>query len=220
MGIDNRILATGKLHFRNFIRKRSPVSRIVGITAVVTLFVCVLFTLISQLMHPGYNPIHDAISILVWGPGGWLQTVSFGLLAFSVIILGVKLYLKPHTPLAYKIGVLFLILMGIGTVVVSFYPTDIPGSTETLTGAIHIQTAASLVFLFPLACFLVAPHLKKNLVPKWVSRYTYLAGGLSLALIAVIAVFMLGDHGFMGTLERLIMANGLTWVQLMHIQLL
>jgi hypothetical protein len=191
-----------------------------GIAALITLTVCLLFTLISQIVHPGYDPIHDAISVLVWGPGGWLQTVSFSLLGFSVIVLGVKLFFKAQAPIVYKIGSIFLMLMGIGTIMVSFFPTDIPGSLTTLTGMIHIHTAESLVILFPAACLLMAPHMKKIFTRQWISRYTHLAAGMSVALIITVVVMVLGDHGFTGTLERLIMANGLAWVQLMHIQLL
>jgi hypothetical protein len=179
---------------------------------------CVLFTLVSQLMHAGYNPKgccqHSGLGTGVGcKPLLWFA----GLLA---IILGVKLFFKTKVPNADKIGSIFLMFMGIGTITVSFFPTDIPGSLTTLTGMIHIRTAELLVVLFPAACLLMAPHMKKIFARKWISRYTHLAAGMSVALIIAVVVLVLGDHGFTGTLERLIMANGLTWVQLMHLQLL
>lgn len=191
--------------------------RIAGITATLTVFICVILTLISQIIHPGYNPLHDTISVLVWGPYGWLQTAAFYLLAFSTIMVGMKLLFKTNTSPLFKVGVVMLILMGIGTIIVGLHPTDIPGTPETKTGLIHIDTAAALVFLFPLACFLMAPYMKKAFSQKWVSRYTYFAGVASVALLAATAVVVLRNIDFVGTTERLIMANGLLWVQVVNI---
>jgi hypothetical protein len=202
------------------VRKGVSLSRVAGIAATVTIILCVLLTLASQIVHPGYNPLHDAISVLVWGPYGWLQTASFYLLAFSVVVLGAGLFFKADTSARFKIGVIMLILMGIGTIVVSLHPTDIPGSPETTTGIIHTNAAAALVFLLPLACFLMAPHMKKAFSQRWIGRYTYFAGFASVALIAAIAVMVLGNHGFLGAMERLIMANGLMWVQVMNIHII
>ncbi len=179
---------------------------------------CVIFVAILQFTRPGYNPWQDTISMLVWGPHGWVLTGAFFLMAFSVLVLVIKLLIKPGTSIRYKIGISLFFLMGIGAILIGMHPTDAPGVSGTTTGVIHIMTTAALIFLFPAVCFLMAPTLKNYLSQKWITVYTRVTGVTALTLIAIIGVLFTNNLGFTGIMERLIALNGLAWIQVMHIQ--
>ena len=76
------------------------------------------------------------------------------------------------------------------------------------------------MFLFPAAAFLTAPALKKTFKSGAWAAFSRASGGLQVALMLVIAVFFTGGFGFLGILERLIMVNGLAWMQVVNVKML
>ncbi len=174
---------------------------------------------IVQLTHPGNNPLHDAVSLLVWGPWGWAQTAVFYLLAFTIVTTVVRVLLKMRMTARFRIGIGLYALTAVGVIIVGLHPTDMPGAAPTLTGLIHLATAGSMIFIFPAAAFLMAPHLGKAL-KGWLARYTRAAGVAALVLIAAAGVLTLAKIGWFGTIERLILVNGLVWMQVVTVHLL
>ncbi len=183
------------------------------VTATVMPLTFILFSTAVEFTHPGYNPWQDVISLLVWGPYGWIQTVSFYLLSFSVLFLAAKLYIRGAGRLRLRIGVIMLALMGLGLVMVATHPMDPPGFSGTVTGIIHLQTTAVLVLSFPAACFIMATDLRKCLSRRWLSKYTVASGIAGILFIGITAVLVKGNLGWVGVGERLIMVNGLMWIQ-------
>ena len=189
---------------------------------IVLAFMPLLFILVSTVIgffRPGYSLVQDTISTLVNGRFGSVLTLALYLLAASVSVLAIKLFGKPGTSLKYKLGIGLFSLSIVGIVIVGLHPTDIPGHATT-TGAIHIATTASLIFLVPIACFMIAPGLQKAYRSRWLSAYTKSAGVMQLVLIAGIMFLSLDNLGWIGLAERIIMLNGLVWMQIANVHTL
>lgn len=190
----------------------APVRAIEAMAALVPVF-AIMLSIVIPLFQPGYDLGKNTISELVWGHYGWLQTGVFYLLAFSMAVLIVKLFARSATTIRFKVGVaLFFLVVG-GLIMVALFPTDLPGEPGTTVGLVHVQATAVLMLAFPAACFVIAPGLRTCFSRKWLTLYTRAAGVMTLALIALIAVLVGGGFGWVGAVERLIMVNGLAWVQ-------
>jgi len=189
------------------------------IAATVLPLVVLSLSVIVQVAYPGYNPLQDAVSLLVWGPLGWLQTAAFFLLSISILTTVVRLFLKTPMTARFRIGISLYALTAVGIIIVGVHPTDLPGAAPTLTGLVHLTTAGSIIFIFPAAAFLMAPHLGKTL-KGWITRYTRAAGVTAIALIMLAGVVTLGGLGWFGTVERLILINAVAWTQIIGFQLL
>ncbi len=173
---------------------------------------CIIATVIAQVLYTGYNPWQDAISSLVWSPHGAIQTAVFYLLGFSVLILAVKLFFKAKQTVL-KTGIIALALTGVGMVMVGIFPAARNGFPQTVISDIHLNTSSALIFLFPIACFIMAPKLKECFSRRWLSTYTLISGILGIVFIGVEAWLHFAGRGWMGTLERLEILNGIAWVQ-------
>lgn len=179
-------------------------------------FICVLATIIAQMLYEGYNPWQEPVSSLVWSPYGALQTAAFYLLGFSIIILAGKLFPRSKAAIS-KVGVIVLALTGIGMVMIGIFPAGRAGFPDTIINTIHLNLTTILICLFPAGCFILAPKMKEAFSRKWVSGYTWAAGFLGVTLIAIITGLHFSNLGWMGTLERLMLLNGLIWVQVITI---
>jgi hypothetical protein len=199
---------------------RAPVIRsVLRITEVAVAalpFICLLATIIAQLLFPGYNPWQDPVSSLVWSPYGALQTAAFYLLGFSILILGGKLFPRAKAWIS-KIGVIVLGLTGIAMVMVGIFPAGRAGFPVTVINQIHLNLTTILICLFPAACFIMAPKMKDYFSGKWVTLYTWAAGFIGVTLIGIITGLHFSNLGGWGTLERLMLLNGLIWVQVITI---
>jgi hypothetical protein len=179
-------------------------------------FICVLATIIAQMLYAGYNPWQEPVSSLVWSPYGALQTAAFYLLGFSIIILAGKLFPRSKAAIS-KIGVIVLALTGIGMVMIGIFPAGRAGFPDTIINEIHLNLTSILICLFPAGCFILAPKIRELFSHKWVSAYTWGAGFLGVTLIGIISGLHFNNLGWMGTLERLMLLNGLIWVQVLTI---
>jgi hypothetical membrane protein len=173
---------------------------------------CVLGTVLAQVLYAGYNPWQEPISSLVWGPYGSIQTAAFYLLGASVLILAIKLFAKAKT-INLKVGVILLGLVGVGMVMIGIFPAARTGFPNTIINAIHLNVSSVLFCLFPVVCFVLAPKLKECFSHRWVTIYTWAAGILGIVLIAITGGLHYSNLGWIGTMERLVLLNGLVWVQ-------
>ena len=182
-----------------------------------------LFILVStflKLVTPGYDLWQNTISELVLGPHGSIQAAVFYLLGASIIVVIIKLYILPRASVQLRIGLGLIALCAVGFILLGIFPTDPYGTSMTLTGEIHVQTTTAIIFLFPLACFLLAPGLKRLFKRGWLSHVTRGAGVMQLVLVAAMAVLVLGNLGWVGMVERMIMVNSLGWMQIISIKAL
>ena len=168
-----------------------------------------LGTTALEIHQPGYNRITDTISELVWGPAGWIENVLF--LAFAVAL----------SILALRIRAVFapIAVAALGFVIISIFPTQAPGADPTLGSLIHQYSAQGIALALPLACFLLAKKLENNEENGLVIICSLTAGtmGVILNLAGLLAVY--GETSWIGAAERLVMFNGLLWLQIIAVHL-
>jgi hypothetical protein len=69
------------------------------------------------------------------------MTLAFVVFGIGILVLSLGLGLAGPKSISLKIGLGFLTLCGVGTIVAGFFPADIPGATSTFTGQVHIIDA-------------------------------------------------------------------------------
>ena len=175
-------------------------------------FLCVIATVVAQVLNTWHNPWQDPISSLVWGSYGAIQTAAFYLLGFAVLILAFKLLPRSKSWLL-RAGIAALALTGLGMVLVGVFPAGRDGFPRTITDILHTQISTVIMLLFPAACFIMAPRIKDCFSRNWLSAYTWAAGALGIILVFLQAALVLPGHGWMGTIERFQVLNGIAWVQ-------
>ena len=187
-----------------------------------SLFVPAVFmtgTLLLEATQRNFNPISQTISMLVWYPHGWVQTVLFSLLGATLFLLAWKLRRTGMPGKKVKTGYATLLLSGLGFVTIAIFPSGIPGQPYTLVHTIHTWAAIVMTIAAPFSSLLLAPVFKTG------SKYN-LAYILCLVLGITGFVFNIVGLGiiifgfpWIGAVERAIMLNGLIWAQLLAWQL-
>jgi hypothetical protein len=162
----------------------------------------------------GMNFIRDAISILVYLPYGFMQTIAFHIFGVSILALAVMLYFRARVK--FNMGALMFFVMGIGLFLVGTFPTRLPGMPPTLVSNIHSWATRVVVLAFPLACFFIAPVLKSQKF-RYLYFYTLAAAVLQVVFIIFGALFL---QGLTGIYERVLLWNGQIWIVVICINLL
>ena len=157
----------------------------------------------------GYNRIADTISELVWGTSGWVENVLF--LAFAIAL----------SMFALRMRAAFIPLMAaaLGFIIIAIFPTQWSGDGPTLQSTIHQYSAQGIALALPVACFCLAQKLQSREETRFIATCSLTAGaiGIILNLAGFLAVY--GQTGWVGGAERLVMLNGLIWLQLVSIHL-
>ncbi len=152
----------------------------------ISLFGLFFFQMTSTVLvsiFAGMNYIRDAISILVYLPFGWMQTMAFYLFGISILSVAAVLYYKIRVK--FNIGAILFAFMGLGLIVVGLFPTKLPGAPSTLTSTIHGSASTIVGIIFPLACFFIARVLKMNKF-RYLYIYTVMAGLFQVLFITII----------------------------------
>ena len=175
---------------------------------------------IVETLQPGYNRIQQTISRLVLGPYGFLQTVAFFAFGLLLIVFAMRLgFAIVSTRRSAKIGAFFFNLIGLGFILVGIFPTENPGVALTFNAVIHQGTSVAIAVLFPLACLAIAPALKGDTRWKGAFAYTIATGIVALVLI-ILGVAMRANKLWSGLYERVLLLNGLVWIELVSYRLL
>ncbi len=103
-------------------------------------------SLTLSFLERSYIIVIDAVSNLVFGPYGWLQTVVFFVFGISVLCLDIVLLFRLKS--RSVIGAVSLALVGIGFFIIGLYHGQAPGGPVTLTTTIHICATAVVICLF------------------------------------------------------------------------
>lgn len=179
-----------------------------------------VFLAVSTLLpflNQGYNLVYDAVSALVFGAYGWLQTVGFYSFGVSLLALASVVFIK--TRMKLNAGTLALAFTGICFLLIGAFKGHGPGQPPGLSGVIHLVFVGMLVVAFPAACFLMAPRLK-----AWghhVLRFYTIAVGIFATLFMIIGGPVLAlQYSLTGIFERVLLWNGMLWVLLVGSQLL
>ena len=181
--------------------------------------VSLLTDLICSSFTPGYNPLTESVSDEAFGPLAWLQTLGFFMFGVLEIVfaLGLRQFIQKRRGLGT--GITFLVMIGVGFLILGYVHTDPPGHRRTIEGMIHICVAALNAFLFPVACFLLSFSLKRD--ARWgnFSRYTIFTAIIGLSL-AVGRMRPMTQWVFIGLHERLLALNAFLWMELAAVRLL
>jgi hypothetical protein len=171
----------------------------------------------AQGLQPGYNPLRDTISSMVWGPQGWLQTSNFVIIGLMLAALAVELRPWAGQSLRARTGRLLLLLTGAGFALLAICPTQSPGGLKNLPAIVHGITVYGIVFFFPAACFLLAPVLGTGRSGRILKAGTLAVGAVELGLIGLGGLLMLNDAHWFGMLERLLLLPGFTWLEVVAV---
>jgi hypothetical protein len=180
----------------------------------------VLFQSVSvvlQRFNLGYDPVRQAVSSLVFGPFGWVQTVMFYLTGVSLIALAVTFYLNIRP--RFMVGFLVLGLLGAAFIMIGINRAAAPGTEATVSTTIHVGSSIFIAAAFPIACLLLGPILRTrgHVFLRW---YTIVAGITSLLFFFVGGAVLVLHLSFLGLFERIMLWNGQLWVELVCFQLL
>jgi hypothetical protein len=197
-----------------FVQQRVPA--LAGITGPAMLWA--IFTFLGTI-HPGYSPIRYDISLLAIMPYGWLQNAAFVAFGLSIIIFeqGLERTLAPDRSWdAFRV---FAVVFGLGFVALSIFRTDPPG-IRTIHGTVHLVVVGVLALLFPAACFVIAPTLRRHAFWHGYAWFTVLAGILTLALLTVWLFVRVDLSPWDGLWERVFLAVPCIWMEVTAIHLL
>jgi hypothetical protein len=172
---------------------------------------------VLQRLTLGYDPVREAVSSLVFGPFGWVQTVMFYLTGASLIALAVVLYLRIRPK--FKAGFLVLGLLGIAFALVGINRAAAPGTAASVSSTIHVGSSIFIAAAFPIACLLLGPIMRSR-VHTFLRWYTIVAGVSSLLFFLFGGAILVLHLSFMGLFERIMLWNGQLWVEVVCIQLL
>lgn len=158
-----------------------------------------------ETVQPGFNRVADTISELVWGPFGWIEAAMFGCFAAVTALSAIRL----------REAALPLGMAAAGCMLIAVFPTQAQGGGQTAASLIHELSAQTIAALLPAACFCLAYRLRKEAAQRAAVSFSVTAGviGLVFNLFGFIAVHT--DAAWIGAVERLIMLNGLIWLELM-----
>jgi hypothetical protein len=171
----------------------------------------------ASVLQNGYDLVRDAVSLLVFGPYGWLQTAAFYLFGVSLLALSIILTAKARVKI--NAGAIPLALLGAGFIMLGAHKGPEPGGTLGYSGLIHEITVIIVVLLFPVACFLLAPGLK-----AWGYRslyiYTIAVGVFSALFMAIGGPVLALQYSLVGIFERILLWSGQLWLLVVCIHLL
>lgn len=170
-----------------------------------------------EQLQSGYDPVRQAMSSLVFGNYGWIQTAAFYLLGISLIVLAVILYF--HLKIKFKVGIVAVALLGTAFTIVGGNTAALPGSAPTVSTFVHNGASIFIAALFPIACFLLAPSLKAK-GHTVLRRYTIGVGISSLLFFTIGGSILVLHLSMIGIFERIMLWNGLLWIELVCAQLL
>ena len=175
-----------------------------------------LSIILAQSWQPGYNPLRDTISSMVWGPRGWLQTVNFFLIGATLAALASQLVPILKTRAA-RWGGVALLVVGISFAILGVCPSQSPGGPKNLQAIIHGLTVYVIVFAFPIASFLLARAVRVGKFGQFVAAYSYITSALGMVLIVGGALLMVKDAPWFGMLERVLLLNGFVWMEVVAV---
>ncbi len=172
---------------------------------------------VLQGFTAGYDPIREAVSSLVFGPYGWIQTAMFYLTGASLLALAVVLH--ANTRPRFKLGFIALALLGAAFTVIGINRGTAPGAEASLSSTIHVGAAIFIAAAFPIACLMLGPILRSrgHTLLRW---YTIVVGVLSLLFFFIGGAVLVLHLSFLGLFERIMLWNGQIWVEMVCIQLL
>jgi len=164
-----------------------------------------LVPLIISRKYPGYNHLTDTISTLgsADSPVKKYQGINLVIAGILFILFSTGEYLysdqKSWSFIWYSVSI---IIFGIGCIFAGFFPEDIQGSPETISGKIHGITSG-IGFLFLISAPLSAIWIKELEPLKTLNLILFIPGLLTFALFIISEKITSGILKFTGLFQRL-----------------
>ena len=190
-----------------------------GMIGAAVFAVVVVFLTLAQLgfmLRLGWEPLGASAvpwpSALALGPLGWLQVLNFAFFGLTLIIFALGLHrgVTSSGRLSWAAPAL-LVVAGVALVLAAFKADlHIMQGPQTWHGAIHLLAFLLLVLSFLLSLFFWWRRLSRD--PRWRDYALYT---LITAILYIVLLFAsTWQWGF-----YLFLANVLTWIELMALQL-
>ena len=198
--------------------KRLNINSVPALVGIIGPIVVIVGDLAASLSIPGYSPVRDTVSSLALTGIGWLQSICFLAMGLLLVIFVAGLFFNIRRARGFHLGIVLLALCGFVLMLIAAFRMDAPGAQRTIEGTIHTMASYGLGLLFPIAILSLSPSLKSD--PNWknIFVYTLVAGVLAFGLI--IGAFFAEQTGWFGLYERIIILNGLVWVEVVAIHFL
>jgi len=197
--------------------KRLNINSVPALVGIVGPIVVIVGDLTASLSTCGYSPIRDSVSSLALTRIGWLQSICFLAMALLLEIFVAGLFFNIRRARGFYAGIGLLAFEGFVLMLIATFHMDHP-EAPPIDGIIHTIASYGLGLLFPIAILSLAPSFKSTTNWKNIFVYTLIAGILAFGLI-IGAIF--GDQrGWFGLYERIIILNGLIWVEVVAIHFL
>ena len=197
--------------------KRLNIHSVPALVGIVGPIVVIVGDLAASLSVPGYSPVRDSVSSLALTSIGWLQSICFLAMGLLLEIFVAGLFFNIRKARGFHIGIGLLALCGFVLMLIATFHMDHSGAPP-IDGTIHTIASYGLGLLFPIAILSFAPSLKND--PNWKNIFVYtLVAGVS-AFGLIIGAFFTEQTGRFGLYERIIILNGLVWVEVLAIHFL
>ena len=196
------------------VSKRLNINSVPALVGIVGPIVVAVGDLSASLSTPGYSLVRDSVSSLALTSIGWLQSICFLVMGLLLEIFVAGLFFNIRRARGFHAGIVLLALCGFVLMLIATFHMDHSGAPP-IDGTIHTIASYGLGLLFPIAILSFAPSLKST--PNWknIFIYTLIAGILALALI--MGALFAEQRGWFGLYERIIIGNGLVWVEVVAI---
>jgi len=198
--------------------RRLNIHSVPALVGIVGPIVVIVGDLAASLSTPGYSSIRDSVSSLALTGIGWLQSICFLAMGLLLEIFVAGLFFNIRRARGFHLGIVILALCGFLLMLIAAFRMDAPGGPRTTAGIIHTVSSYGLGLLFPFAILSLAPSLKST--PNWKNIFIYTLVGSVLALVLIIGAFFIEQTGWFGLYERIIILNGLIWVEVVAIHFL
>lgn len=179
-----------------------------GIAAV---FLYIFATVLGGFYYPHYSHTSQVISELVGlnAPTRALLNPLYACYNLLLIGFGYGIYSQWGSRQT-KFGAAFIILLGIASILMWWFPMDPKDGSLSQTGIIHIVLAAIEALSTVLASFFFGYGLRKRM--PFLSAFSYSVGLMILLMGPVAGVSAARHHLYMGLFERVTIGLFLAWV--------
>jgi Protein of unknown function (DUF998) len=186
------------------------VARIVTVAFVgITYFVVIIIAL--HFLRPDLNPIQRPTSEYAVGPFGWLMTSAFFSMSVASWALVIGLSQGVSQPARSRIGLGLVGLWGVGVLIAMFFPIDLDGAPQTMSGTIHAINGPLTFLSLTVGVILISrrfkhdetwcPHHRSTLILSLVMLMAFIGAPLAIAT----------ESGFAGLAQRMYLVTFVTW---------
>ena len=187
-----------------------------GLSGILAPLFFITVMLIVESLQPAYNPWHDTISWLVRGYYGWFQTLSFFVFGLLMAVFTLRLYTVMKRKATSVLGALFLLLSSLGFFSLGAFPVE---RGQTLPALLHRFAAIDVGLFFILGCLALAAYFRKD--GQWEKLWTYTAITAIMSLsFFLIWILTPPEWQLKGLSQRLLLASGFLWLEIISIKLL